>query len=107
MDKVIEIGKEKHMRAWPNLTTHRHFRSNLQPGDIFQIREEIHIWQGHWGRKDKRGTVGCMQINSSLGNLKETLEDHIWIDFYIILYFYLNITLVTYNTVLLEFHNVL
>lgn len=49
-----------------------------------------------------------MQINSSLGNLKETLEEHIWIDFfYIILYFNLNITLVTYNTVLLEFHNVL
>lgn len=36
-----------------NVPTHRQLGNQPQPGDIFQIREDIHIRQGHWGRKDK------------------------------------------------------
>lgn len=69
--KVIEIGKEKLMEAWQNLATHRQFRSNLQLGDIFQIREEIHIRQGHWGRKDKIGTGGYTEYANQF-NLRKS-----------------------------------
>lgn len=59
MGEVIEIGKGKPTKAWQNLDTQ--FRGNLQPGDIFQMREDIRIPQGHWCIEDKMGTLGCVE----------------------------------------------
>lgn len=75
------LSRRRDQKAWPHTD---YFRGNLQPGDIFQIREgNSRVTRTLRQRGQERRRAGCMQIVISFfffcaqveENVKETLGD--------------------------------